>query len=122
MKRIAFISMCALLTLYGCIGESSDYRTSSTPSSSPHSQKWYEGGTLHKANMRTWKSSTDRNKLATCAEFAFALDNTLSLDQVREKATDLKICIDEGTEGIDAIDNDPVTTIAAMCMTLMDEQ
>jgi len=31
--------------------------------------KWYQGGTLHKANGLEWQKATYANKLATCGDF-----------------------------------------------------
>jgi hypothetical protein len=36
-------------------------------------RKWYEGGTLHNAKMRTWRRASYENKLATAADFVTAL-------------------------------------------------
>lgn len=32
-------------------------------------QKWFQGGSLHKSNVAQWKKATYRNKLATCGDF-----------------------------------------------------
>ena len=57
--------------------------------------EWYVGGTLHKAKVSEWKSATEKNKLATCADFMVNVDNTLSASELKETATALKICINE---------------------------
>ena len=37
--------------------------------------EWTKNGTLHEANILEWKTSTEANKLATCADFVANLKN-----------------------------------------------
>ncbi len=85
-------------------------------------KEWYEGGTLHQSKISGWKSSTDRNKLATCADFMAKIDNTVTMDVLKKRATDLKICIDDSSKGIKTVDDWKVTEIAALCIKLMGYQ
>ena len=56
--------------------------------------EWYEGGNLHMATLREWKNASQKNQLATCADFigeAF-LDSYFKLpfNSNREDSTQLK--------------------------------
>jgi hypothetical protein len=82
--------------------------------------KWYVGGTLHKSNISEWKTSTDRNKLATCGDFIVKfVDKNTSLDVIKRKAENLKTCIDEATVS-DVVNNKQVSKIASLCAVLLD--
>ena len=43
---------------------------------------WYEGGTLHKAKIYKWNNATEKDKLATCADFMAKVDNTVSMTEL----------------------------------------
>ena len=59
-----------IILLLGVFLISSCNNSSSNTNNRVHSiDKWYVGGTLHKSNISEWKTSTDRNKLATCGDF-----------------------------------------------------
>jgi hypothetical protein len=77
--------------------------------------KWYIGGNLHKSKVIEWKNATEKNKLATCGDFiAGVVDKSTSLDVIKRKAENLKICIDEAT--INDSENDKaVAKIASLC-------
>ncbi|MEQ1965826.1 hypothetical protein ABLA30_01940 [Xenorhabdus nematophila] len=34
-----------------------------------HAAKWYEDGNLHKSNGIAWQNASEKNKVATCADF-----------------------------------------------------
>lgn len=51
-----------------------------TPTVVATAQKWYEGGTLHKATMGEWNRATYANKLATCADLLAALHKAQGYD------------------------------------------
>lgn len=36
-------------------------------------KRWYEGGSLHKADGKIWEKASDQNKLATCADFIMTI-------------------------------------------------
>jgi hypothetical protein len=40
-----------------------------SPHTTAQENKWYEGGTLHKANAFEWQNASYDNKMATCADF-----------------------------------------------------
>lgn len=62
---VAAILVLFALTRGGC--EQDKSKREPTPVES--TPKWYEGGTLHRATMREWRSATYANKLATAADF-----------------------------------------------------
>ena len=68
--------------------------------------KWYEGGTLHKKNAITWQKASQRNKLATCADFVAALwqnkifkpslqNSIRSMNDLKPLAKELVVQLDE---------------------------
>jgi len=82
--------------------------------------KWYNGGTLHKANLASWSNSTNKTRLATSADFAAKLweGRFSSMDELKAHARDLKICIDEVAVG-PQLGSLRVTEIAASCAVLL---
>lgn len=98
---------------------SGNYSGSRSGSTNSYSQRWYEGGTLHKATISEWKMASDRNKLATCADFISSSNPRLTERQLRIVATELKNCIDEGVYGYQGVNNLKVAEIGALCMSAM---
>lgn len=85
------------------------------------SGKWYEGGTLHKATIARWKTSTERNKLATCGDFIATYDKSISsMTILKARAVSLMTCIDVATSGLDYTNDFEVATMAALCIQEMD--
>ncbi len=82
----------------------------------PISEEWYQGGTLHKANVKQWKSATQKNKLATCADFMAVADNSISMTELKSRATNLMNCINEATRGLDELNNENVSEMATLCI------
>ena len=71
--------------------------------------KWYEGGTLHKAGALDWQRASYRDKLATCADFIAAAwekgllkrkvrRNILSTNDIKPYARELVAFIDAALE------------------------
>jgi len=77
---------------------------------------WYEGGTLHRSTVRTWKTSSDKNKLATCADFMAKVNNKISMQELKIRSANLKTCIDEATREASATDGIEVSSIASLCI------
>jgi len=67
-------------------------------SSSASAEKWYEGGTLHKATGGEWHRATSRNQLATAADFVAAAKVASSMEQLRVRAAAVQRCITEATD------------------------
>ena len=105
---------------------SSNVAPKSTSASKPQvttastSREWYEGGTLHKATIARWKTSTERNKLATCGDFMAAYDKSVSMTELLARAVALKSCIDVATDGLDYTNSLEVSTMAALCIQELD--
>lgn len=94
-------------------------QTDYQPSES-ETQKWYQGGTLHKSTVAEWKNASDRNKLATCGDFvANMVDKSTSIDVIKIKSENLKTCIDEAVKGSDYTNDYKVSRIAAICAVSM---
>ena len=61
------------------------FMIASTTTAAPR-EKWYEGGTLHKAGALDWQKATYRDKLATCADFvAYAWEKGMLKTAIRRK-------------------------------------
>ena len=92
-----------------------------------NAKEWYQGGTLHSANIGEWKQASYDNKLATCADFIANLwmhnklkINVAHMDTLKIYAKELVTCIDKATDGIDDVNDQSVSSIAAMGMTMME--
>lgn len=92
-----------------------------------NAKEWYEGGTLHSANIGQWKRASYENKLATCADFIATLwkEDKLkiainSMDVLKIYAVELVTCVDTATDGINEINNQTVSSIALMGMYMME--
>jgi hypothetical protein len=48
--------------------------------------KWYEGGTLHNADLNEWNAGTKENRLATCADFLFAVRGQMKPEFAKQLA------------------------------------
>lgn len=85
------------------------------------SRKWYEGGTLHDASIDDWKKATNRNKLATCADYALLLHpNFKDVDDLKPYALAISVCIDEGTvDDLEMFKDITVKETASMCILLI---
>lgn len=114
MKKIIIIVL-VILFIWKC-GCSND---SDKSSSYTKTREWYKGGTLHKVKIIDWKSATERNKLATCADFIYATNKNLSFDEIKKEAIDLRICINEAVREQEVSDQYAVSEIAALCLTLL---
>lgn len=79
----------------------------------------YFGGNLHRSKIREWKSATDENKMATCADFIMKMKPNISLNEAKYYALNLKNCIDEATYGLDETNEEKVTQIAATCAIIL---
>ncbi|MFH6969121.1 hypothetical protein [Flavobacterium sp. FlaQc-28] len=78
--------------------------------------QWYLGGNLHKKDISDWKNATDANKLATCGDFIARVKKDLTLTELKDKASELKDCIDEATKGTNISDQNKVNEIGALCL------
>lgn len=115
MKNLIFLSLIGLLLLSSC-GSSNSNKPQTNQTTI---EKWYEGGTLHKAKISDWKSATNKNKLSTCADFMATVDNSVSMDVLKQRAQALVTCIDESTKGLDNTNNESVSSIASICIKTM---
>ena len=106
-----------VLAVMGCI--------LSQASQSVAQNKWYSGGNLHKATVGEWRAASDRNQLATAADWAIVNDNierkvrrSGTVETVRPYAVALATCVDEsaGPTGNEYL---KVSELAALCMILM---
>jgi hypothetical protein len=90
-------------------------------------EEWYLGGTLHQASVYEWKNATEKNKLATCADFVASVKKTKNesyngdLVSMKKDATQMMNCINEAVLGNEAESaNLKINEIAATCAILMD--
>lgn len=99
---------------------------SSSPTSTDKSteQKWYLGGTLHKAKIGEWRRATTANKLATCSDFIAKnrKNRGIAFDEIeiKKESYDLMRCIDEAIVDKD-VDDWKVAEMAATCQVLLNQ-
>jgi len=89
--------------------------------------EWLKNGTLHNKTITEWKVASDKNKLATCADFMANLKETenqkyTSIEDMKYDAINLKTCIDEGTRNNNYADNMKISEVAKLCYILMKSQ
>lgn len=107
MKKLIFLFALSILT--SCGGSQENQAE----------DKWYVGGTLHTTTLKTWKSSTNENKLATCADYVANIkDYNGDLDQMKTDATEVMKCIDEVALD-DKLANQKTNEMAASCVLLL---
>jgi len=80
MEKLTSLIVIVLILLTSCSGNNTN--TPVKPQS--NTERWYEGGTLHKAKISEWKVATEENKLATCADYMATVDNTVSMDVLKK--------------------------------------
>jgi hypothetical protein len=81
--------------------------------------EWYVGGTLHRSNLKTWSSSTEKNKLATCADFvANVKDYQGDMTKMKSDALEVLNCIEE-TAKEPKLSDQKTSEIAATCVLLL---
>jgi len=110
-SKMIFVIMF-ILTLFSC-GNSSNKTDI----------EWLKGGTLHKSTVFEWKNATEKNKLATCADFIVNIkkannEKYETIAQMKKDATILMECINEATKG-DETNNMQVSEIAVSCYILL---
>ena len=101
-------------------------RPTREPTKSQNAVKWYEGGTLHKNTAAEWVTASDRDRLATSADFASTLlrqstawSSIESLDDVRSYALAMKECIDASYYPQPIVPTMSNAEAAAACWVLM---
>ncbi len=87
-------------------------------SATPSPAEWYSGGTLHGASGKAWKAASSHDRLATAADFVAKVVSPTSMEELREKAQELQICISEAVADPSG-DGQEVSAIAAACVMLM---
>ncbi|MGR3301004.1 MAG: hypothetical protein ACUZ8I_00730 [Candidatus Scalindua sp.] len=97
--------------------------------------KWYEGGNLHKATVRTWNNASYRNRLATSADWFNEITKT-SNPELKKKldnlnynqwlvalkafSKELEICVSEMVADERLFSpNDQIAEVAAICYISM---
>lgn len=94
--------------------------TTSTPEPIP---EWYEGGTLHGSTYDEWKAGSDRDKLATAADWVAAIWEPMpsNLTELRVLASEVLVCVDEVVLApeLSHMGQHQVAEIAAGCIILM---
>lgn len=85
---------------------------------------WYEGGTLHKSKVSSWKASTYENKLATSADWVLqspsiksVVQSSSNINTAKKYAIELVSCIDTVIDGVNLAGG--TSEVAANCMVLM---
>lgn len=120
MKKTIILLFISILFLSGCSDYSNISQTTAPKTTQNNSSNnWYAGGTLHKSTILEWKKATEQNKLATCADFMATVDNSVSMNVLKNRATELRTCINETTTGAEIVSNQKVAEISAACMIIM---
>ena len=88
-----------------------------------YSPNWYEGGTLHKSSVSNWRNASYDNKLATCGDWMATVNNKVSMEELKDRAEKLLICINEAVAmdeyGQEISGNLQSAFIATGCITLL---
>lgn len=84
--------------------------------------RWYEGGTLHRATYRQWSRATPRNRLATASDWAAAALGAervrpIGMDGLKVYATSIVTCVNNARTP-EVMENE-VAEFAAVCMIMM---
>lgn len=81
--------------------------------------KWYEGASLHKANVVEWRKAPEWNRLATSGDYAAKVleGRFSSMEELKKKASELSTCISESVT--EARGEQVVSEVAAACVILM---
>lgn len=82
---------------------------------------WYEGGTLHKADLGEWVTATKSNKIATTGDFAAGAKLSTDMSELRYWAEDITNCIDEVAADPEMHSQD-VAAVAAICIMALKGQ
>ena len=119
MKYLCLI----IIILFACTDSSTKRNSSSSYTPTPKKEnKWYEGGTLHKAKISDWRYATNENKLATCSDFVVGAKRAKNLDEAYVQAVELVACINEAIKDLPSLDTEDVANIASLCMVLLDNK
>lgn len=116
MKNIMMLVFVYCLVACGSSSGSPTRRPVAVPTSPP-TRAWYDGGTLHDATAAQWNAANNANRLATASDWVTVITGWDTLEEAREKAEDLKTCVNES-----ALVSPPemkAPEIAAMCAILM---
>ncbi len=124
---LVVVVVVAVVFLFSSPGNATKTTRQSPTVAAPTVQPWYSGGTLRRATVRQWLAATERNKLATCADFVTRTYRSKGLadedidihGKVKLMAVELMACIDEATAG-GLVDHKQVAVIAAPCMMRME--
>jgi hypothetical protein len=108
MKK-SFVTLLLLSLLTSCGGGRSETQN----------DEWRVGGTLHNSSLQTWISSTEQNKLATCADFVSNVKNYEgNISKMKADATEVMKCIDESAKE-QYLSGQKTNEIAALCVLLL---
>lgn len=82
---------------------------------------WYSGGTLHMSTVGEWITASEKNKLATCADWV--VTNTdrsgkqITIPDMKLQALALRDCIEKAiSENQAEISQQPISEIVATCL------
>ena len=110
MKK--YFALCLLIPLVLCVPATA--------------KEWYEGGTLHSANIGQWKQASYENKLATCADILARLwlDGDLNIRvnnmyEFKPYVQELVDFIDSATKGVEGVNRDNVSFFAFLGIKMM---
>ena len=117
IRRALLLIIVTSLFMTGCVSTSIDIDNNSKESIID--TEWYADGTLHKSSVLEWKNATNRDRLATSADFAASAGSISTMEELRPMAEDMLSCINEMVENDVILDDSPVAEIAATCEVLL---
>ncbi|MCI5123432.1 MAG: hypothetical protein D3925_02885 [Candidatus Electrothrix sp. AR5] len=127
----ALLIFCFFIWIGSSEDETKKRRISSTYSATGtrfiSTSEWYEGGSLHRANIARWNNATYSDKLATCADMALTrswikrkIQQSGDMDTLRPYAQELMTCINTASDDpMPEYEHMKLSEFAAMCMILM---
>lgn len=89
-------------------------------------EEWYEGGTLHEAAISEWQTATQRDKMATAADWTATI---VGVDRLKALggmtalqffSAELVTCLDGATEDMEVeMTDEQINTYAGLCAMMM---
>ena len=89
-----------------------------TPAPTP--EPWYAGGTLHKATVAEWSQATERNKLATAADWVTAGYKLTTVEEMTVYAPQIVACLDAFIADNAVVQpTSPIIDSATVCLIML---
>lgn len=100
--------------------------TSSSRSAARAASQWYQGGSLHRSDVKAWRNGAAANRLATCADFAATRLSDeekkamKTMDDLKPIAQNLCQCINVAVNDLPReLDGQNIAEVASACTLIM---